>query len=382
MHPRHWSTERWPAGVPAIGIAAAQVIGTYFAARGQPDRRPLDVVAIALLLAGPALLVFRGRHPVAVLLGVAAVTAVYFAFGYPYGPIFASGAVATISAVVSGHRRVAWVTIAALYAARLVGSALSQGGTSLAQQLTTAGWLLVLLVAAEQIRVGRERGLDARRARDAEARRRAGEERLRIARELHDVLGHHISLISVQAGVALHLIDERPEQVRESLTAIKQASGDALAELRSVLDVLRDADEAAPRSPGPSLARLDDLVSNATAAGIAVRTEIDGSPRPLPASVDGTAFRVVQEALTNVVRHAAASSAVIRIGYGDRELTIEVADDGTGSSSAGSPGDAGSGTGIAGMRERVVALGGELSAGPRLGRGFRVLARLPLDGRS
>jgi len=188
------------------------------------------------------------------------------------------------------------------------------------------------------------------------------------------VLAHNISLINVQAGVALHLMDEQPGQSRTALAAIKQASNDALGELRSVLDVLRQGDEAEPRSPASGLAQLDSLVAGAAATGLEVRTRVEGAPRPLSAGTDLAAFRIVQESLTNVTRHAGpAASATVRIGYGADELVVEVTDDGRGAAAGG-----GGGNGIRGMRERVAALGGELTAGPRPGSGFRVLARLPL----
>ena len=210
-----------------------------------------------------------------------------------------------------------------------------------------------------------------------EARRRASEERLRIARELHDVLAHDISLINVQAGVALHLMEEHPEQARTALTAIKAASKDALGELRSVLDVLRQADEGPPRAPTAGLEHLDRLVTGAAAAGIDVRVVTDGRARPLPPGVDLAAFRIIQEALTNVTRHAGPATATISLTYGDDELTVQVDDDGKGRPLSGANG---SGNGIPGMRERAAALGGRLEAGPRPGGGFRVRASLPLDG--
>jgi signal transduction histidine kinase len=240
-----------------------------------------------------------------------------------------------------------------------------------------AAWLLVLLGGAEFVRIRRERVVEAARIREEEALRRASEERLRIARELHDALGHHLSLINVQSGVALHLNADLPEQVRTSLAAIREASKEGLTELRSVLDILRQEGERAPRSPTSTLARLDDLVSQAAAAGLEVRAETEGDVRPLPFGVDVAAFRVVQEALTNVTRHARGASATVRVSYEDRELTVQVDDDGRGSRADGT---AGAGTGIVGMRERVGALGGELQAGPRPDGGFRVRARLPLDG--
>ena len=177
---------------------------------------------------------------------------------------------------------------------------------------------------------GRQRRLAAELSRAEEARRRAGEERMRIARELHDVLAHNISLINVQAGVALHLMDEQPGQSRTALVAIKQASNDALGELRSVLDVLRQGDEAEPRSPASGLAQLDSLVAGAGATGLEVRTRVEGTPRPLPAGTDLAAYRIVQESLTNVTRHAGPASATVLVRYGKEALTVQIDDDGNG----------------------------------------------------
>ena len=196
-----------------------------------------------------------------------------------------------------------------------------------------------------------------------------------------------ISLINVQAGVALHLMDEQPGQSRSALQAIKQASNDALGELRSVLDVLRQGDEAPPRAPASGLTQLDSLVAGAGSAGLEVRTRVEGTPRPLPAGTDLAAYRIVQESLTNVTRHAGPASATVLVRYGPDDLTVQVDDDGSGVPSASGrqatdsdrqdrrPG----GNGIRGMRERVAALGGELTTGPRPGGGFRVQARLPID---
>jgi signal transduction histidine kinase len=199
-----------------------------------------------------------------------------------------------------------------------------------------------------------------------------------MARELHDSLGHYLSLISVQSGVALSLNQELPEQVRTSLATVKQASKEALSELRSVLDILRQDGERAPRSPTATLARLGDLVAQAAAPGLEVRVETEGSVRPLPFGVDLAAYRIVQEALTNVARHAGPATATVRVTYGEDDVTVQVDDDGGGR--PGDPQPPASGKGIAGMRERVAALGGELDAGPRPEGGFRVRARFPLDG--
>ena len=359
----------------AGAIAAVQVAGTYLAGRHQVEREPFDALAGALLAAGPAALIVRRRFPVAVYAAAFASTLAYVSLGYPRGPIFFSLIVAFLTVVLAGHRVVGWVGLAAGYVAFLAADVVFQDAhpPGWIPAVGLAAWLLVLAAAGEGIRIRRIRAEDAARARDEGARRRAGEERLRIARELHDVLAHNISLINVQAGVALHLMDERPDQARTALTAIKAASKDALGELRSVLDVLRQVDEGAPRSPTAGLADLDRLVAGATAAGIDVRVLTSGTPRPLPPSVDLAAFRIVQEALTNVTRHAGHATATISLAYGDGGLTVSVEDDGRGVNGAGP----GTGNGIRGMKERAAALGGELEAGPRPGGGFRVTASLP-----
>jgi signal transduction histidine kinase len=237
--------------------------------------------------------------------------------------------------------------------------------------------MVVLAISAEVVRIRREREVAALRTRLEEERRRASDERVRIAREVHDVLAHGISVINVQASVALHLIEEQPEQARTALTAIKNVSKDALRDLRSVLAALRQPGEPPERVPTPSLANLDHLVTRTAAAGLEVRTEIAGPLERLPASVDLAAFRILQEALTNVIRHADTSTATVRVANDGEVLVLEVEDDGRGLASGG---DDGLGTGIQGMRERAVALGGAVDAGSRPGGGFRVVARLPLDG--
>jgi signal transduction histidine kinase len=366
-------------GALAVGLAGFVLLGSYFASQRQPARRPFDVGLIALVLVATGALAARRRYPVAVLEVVFGAALVYFWLGYANGPIWLALVTAYVTAVFLGHRLAAGITAAAGFVIfpwldYFVRDGRAPSPTALAG---LAAWLLVLLGGAEILRVRRERVAEAARIKEEEALRRASEERLRIARDLHDALGHHLSLINVQAGVALHLNEELPEQARTSLAAIKQASKEALTELRSVLDILRQEGEPAPRSPTSTLARLDDLVSQAAAAGLEVRMVTEGQVRPLPFGVDVAAFRIVQEALTNVTRHAGEATATVRVSYGERELSLQIDDDGRGPATDGSRG---TGKGIMGMRERVGALGGELQAGPRPEGGFRVQARLPLDG--
>ena len=187
------------------------------------------------------------------------------------------------------------------------------------------------------------------------------------------MLGHHVSLINVQAGVALYLMDDDPEQARTALAAIKQSSRELLHEMRMTLGVLRGVDELPPHQPVPGLARLEPLVSDTRAAGLPVTLEIRGSSRDLPASVDLTAYRIVQEALTNTRKHAGPARASVVLQYAEHGLTVQIDDDGRGTGSPASDG----GNGLSGMRERAQALGGTITAGPRAEGGFRVRAFLP-----
>jgi signal transduction histidine kinase len=380
-----WGGARWGGGPrpprvlrylgPAF-LAVLQVVGSLGAAHGQPSRSPIDGLAILLLVAGPAALLGVGRWPRGVLAVVGAVTAAYLGLGYPYGPVFASFAVATVVAVVKGHRVTAWVVAAMV----LVVDAVSRLGFHVDQwswvsQAGVLAWMLVILAVAEVARVRAERAATYRAAARETRLRQAGEERLRIAQELHDVVAHHMSLINVQAGVALHLADRRPEQVEPALVAIRDASKEALAELRSLIDVLRADDAPAPRSPAASLARLDDIVERSRHAGLDVTTTVTGQRRPLPAAVELAAYRIVQEAITNIVRHAHARRATVTLDYGADVLTVSVEDDGTGA--ADLP-DLVPGNGINGMRERARALGGGLDIAVAERGGLRVVGALPV----
>ncbi|MGZ4233204.1 MAG: sensor histidine kinase [Solirubrobacteraceae bacterium] len=337
----------------------------------------VDALGYVLLAIGPLALLERHRHPAQVLVVVFAATLLYAVIGYPAGPVYLALIVALATAVIAGHRLLGWLTVLVGWALFLwLPPAVGRGTVpSALGALALGAWLLVLIGAAEAVRERRLRKAEAERRHRQEAERRASEERLRIARELHDVLAHNISLINVQSGVALHLLDEQPEQARAALSAINDASGEALREMRSVLGVLRRVDEKLPRAPTPGIEQLPELISRAAAAGVTVELEVEGEQRSLPASVDLAGFRIVQESLTNVARHAGGSSAIVRLAYGEQELTVVVEDDGRGPQ-RGVAGNGGSG--LVGMRERAAALGGVVEAGPRLGGGFAVRARLPI----
>jgi signal transduction histidine kinase len=362
-----------------LGLATLFVVGTYFASHQDPaPHRAFDAWAVVLLAGVAGALVLLRRYPVGVLLFVFGATFVYFALGYTDGPIWIALVVAYISAIASGHRLLTAILAVAGYGLFPWLDYLLRDGPapSLVGLAGLAAWLLVLFGIGEAIRIRRERLAESVRMREGEAKRRASEERLRIAQELHDALGHHLSLINVQAGVALHVNDQLPEEARAALSAIKDASKEGLTELRSVLEILRQDGERAPRSPTSSLDRVEELIGQARAAGLEVTLTTEGRSRPLPFGVDVAAFRIVQEALTNVARHAGPSKATVRIDYREDDLVVEVEDDGRGAPAANADG---AGKGIVGMRERAAALGGELQAGPRVEGGFRVRARLPVE---
>jgi signal transduction histidine kinase len=249
------------------------------------------------------------------------------------------------------------------------------------RRLHTAGWIIsagVMVVTfgmwQRHVREAEQRADEAERTRDEAAQRRAMEERLRIARELHDSLTHSISVIQVQAGVAEHLARKRGEDVPPALQAIQEAGADAARELRATLSVLRSTEDG----DCSGLGQLDGLLARAQAAGLPVTVTITGTERPLPPDVDQAAYRIVQEALTNVSRHAGLARACVRLHYTPEALAVQVDDDGTGDGAR----SAGTGLGLIGMRERVSALGGRLQAGPQHDGGFRVRAELPAPASS
>ncbi|MFC0447267.1 sensor histidine kinase [Rhodococcus jostii] len=370
----------------ALGVAIVQVVGSIGANHNQSWATPLDAAGVVLLVCGPLALIVRRRFPVTVLLVVLAVTALYVARGYGYGPVFLSLVVAFLGAATAGSRWLTYPVLAIGYVLIVFAvPAVSPAESPSFPALTgIAAWLLVLLAAAEIIR--QRRGtLDARRQRAEaaergaveEQRRRASEERLAIARELHDVLAHSLSLINVQASVALELWESRPEQSQEALSAIKVASRDAIGDVHALLASLRGGEGNPPIAPTAGIGDLDGVVERARAAGLAVTTVVEGTPRPLPAVVDVAAARIVQESLTNVARHSGGSSADVTVSYASTCVRVRIDDDGRGPVRT-SPG--GGGNGIPGMRERARALGGELSVGTGPGGGFRVQATLPSGG--
>ncbi len=360
-----------------LAIAAALVPAVLIA---PPASRRLDPLGWALLLAGALALAARRRAPVTVLLFTTACLVGYNVRGYPGAAAAFPMLIALYTAVRQGDRRVVLIPFAAL-AAGFVTNVTVLHGVSVRQALQDKTLLLGWVVAAAMmamafrqweayVREADQRAADAERTKEETARRRAAEERLRIARDLHDSLTHSISVITMQSGVAIHLARKRGEAVPEALRAIQDAGRDAARELRDTLDVLRRDDEPG----GSGLDQLPALVRRAASTGLPATVTVTGERRDLPADVDRTAYRIVQEALTNVTRHARASSAAIRLGFGPAALTVEVEDDGCGTAAPGPV----PGMGLIGMRERVTAIGGRLHVGPRPEGGFAVHAELPL----
>jgi signal transduction histidine kinase len=373
-----------------VFLGFLQVFGTNVVAH-HPAPGATDL-AYALLLLGPAALLLRRGQPRAVFMLLAYVitlvaTGLYLAADLPRGPFFLASLAALFSAARYTPFRRLWSVTALAYAGFVIVTVVcgSLFGVPVIQPSIGAYvvYAIVAMVAvmlaeanrirSEQFRQAAQAAAEARRARQEQSRRQASDERLRIARELHDVLGHHLSLINVRAGVALHLLDSRPDEVRRALDAIKLASAEALREVRGVLATLNPTDERAPRTPTHGLSDVDRLAEEARDAGLPVTVLRDGDTRPVPAEVDRAAYRIVQEALTNVRRHAGTlASATVRIGYRPGSLALSVEDTGVGPATPDE-----SGNGIPGMRERAAALGGSLTVGAGPEGGFRVVATLP-----
>ena len=358
--------------VIAVGVAAALLVAGL---SGPHVSTVLDSLGYALLVAGGLALAARRRFPVAVL-GVTGLCALgYQAVGFDVP--FVAYLFAVYAVVRAGHRVVAVVgSVVLLVAVPLailvsphdwpVGEAVTQ-----ARDVLQVAWLIAAGAAGEALRQAERRAEEAERTREETARRRADEERLHIARELHDSLTHQISVIKVQSEVAVHLALKRGEEVPESLLAIREAGREAARELRATLDALRDDDKTPPHG----LDHVPELVRRARTTGLDATLTIEGERDDVPAAVDRTAYRIVQESLTNITRHAGAATASVRIDYRPDVLAIRVDDDGTATSDTATV----PGVGLSGMRERVTALGGQLRAEPRGEGGFTVQAELPVD---
>ncbi|MFC0111908.1 sensor histidine kinase [Kibdelosporangium aridum] len=383
----------------ALFITVMQVQGTIVRNSGEPELvlRPLadlGYLGYILLVVSGAAVAVRRRWPVAVFAVTALASVVYYALDFPDGPGWLGLFVAiyTLTALGDGRRSLvtAGVGIAAMTACWLLAAADIQPPAAIGWVFFRIGASVMSAALGENVRSRKfiaaealERAELAERTREEEARARVDEERLRIAREVHDTVAHAIAIINVQAGVTAHVLDKRPERARETLEAIEKTSSHALQEMRSILGVLRDDNDG--RVPHPGLGQIDDLTAKAREAGLDVDLVASSPPSPVPSAVGSAVYRILQESITNVIRHVGPTRVTVGLEYGADTVEIRVRDEGrrepAGRDEAAPHPDDGwdkPGRGIVGMRERCQLLGGELDAGPLPGRGFAVTARLPL----
>ena len=355
----------------SLALVAVGLVGTGPA--GANEGIPTGRVTYPLVVAAALALAVRRRWPLVTLAAVTSATTAYLVLGYPYGPILFSFFVAVYTVAAYRPLRTAAIACGVALVVLLVHVFVGVRSPGLLGLMPAAAWMVVPFAVGTTVRLGRE---SAARSRVDEARRLADAERLRVAREVHDVVGHGLAAIHMQAEIALHLLAKKPEQAEAALTAISRTSKEALDELRVTLTVVRRDEAAEERAPTPGLAQLPQLRERLAGAGVPVTVEITGEVRTLPIAVDLAAYRVVQESLTNVLRHAGPATATVRLRYAPSEVAVEITDTGRGPVTG--PGPAG-GYGLAGMRERVTALGGSFAAGPHSGGGFRVYAALPVE---
>jgi signal transduction histidine kinase len=394
QHARFWLVGRFsPRQVDWALFAVSLIFAGVWVAQTFARERLWAVFVLLPFLAVPVL--FRRSYPAPALVLLVAAAAVSLVFGrreVAYGPGIASVVGLICGAYAAGHyggrwtRTVSGVLAGVAFAAAIAVAFISHKSISLWPAHTALFAYGVAWVVGDRTRTQRayvaeleERARSLKRERDEQVRRAGEEERVRIARELHDVVAHNVSVIAVQAGAARATAAAHPERALETLGLVERTARGTLAELRMVLGVLRKSDEQGAEEslnrPQPTLRELDELVASTRAAGLDVEATVEGDPRPLPAVVDLCAYRVIQEAVTNVMKHAAGARARILVRYDPEELLLRVTDEGSGRPGAIGP----EGHGLQGMKERVALAGGRLQVGPQPGGGFRVEARLPLE---
>jgi signal transduction histidine kinase len=372
-------------GLAAVAVGAFCLLAFLTVERTPESARDVDPLGALLVVVAAGSLVFRRRWPVAVLLVTSAATVAMYVLDYPDSslPVVVLIALYTLASLSDRRTTVAATVALLLTITFVVAPAADMDGGTLAAVLATfamaAVWgdrRKVRDAYAEQLEL---RAAEKERERIEAARRAVAEERLRIARELHDVVAHAMSVVAVQSGVGAHVIDNRPDEAKRILETINQTSRASLDEMRRLLGVLRSdpasAEAVAELAPAPGLAGLDELVTRVTDAGVPVETNVEGERRAVPVGVDLAAYRIVQEALTNVLKHAGPARVNVSVLYELGAVTVVVIDDGRGAAGNAVAGN-GSGHGLVGMRERAALYGGELDAGPRPGGGFRVAATL------
>jgi len=366
----------WVPDVVAAAVAVTLLLTVSEHIRDLPGR-PLDALGYALLVAAGVSMGLCRRWPLVAACVVTFVLCVFIVRGYPNNPVWATGWIALAAVSWRTSRRVALAAGAAMLVMLSVVAVFAGSGGLLLPVIFT-GWAAAAVFGSDALRSRRgyltglrERALFLERTRDEEARRRVAEERLRIARDLHDSVAHAMATINVQAGAARHVLDRRPEAAGEALAVIQRASGDVLDELAAMLTVLRDDTQRADRAPVPGVADIARLAEATTASGLAVALSVEGPVEAVSGVIGTAAYRVVQESLTNVLRHSRARTARVRLASDeDGRVLLEVGDDGPAVPQA----TAGTGVGIRGMRERVVSTGGKFEAAPAEGGGFQVRA--------
>lgn len=385
-------TDRHPLAVDVVVVLALMGCASLGSHLTLPGADPPDQDKAATLLMGVSCLALlkHRSHPRTSVAVTAVCTVVAVTLGYLLTPLLLAPIMAALYWLATQtDRRTTRVYGVTTMAALVVAAVFSDSMGHVSLLLRTIGpffWLLLPLAAGNMTRLRRAylqavqaRAEHAERTREEEARLRVTEERMRIARELHDVVAHHLALANAQAGTAAHLALASPEQTKKILTDLTGTTSSALRELKATLGLLRQNDDpdSATLEPSPGLARLPELVAACASAGLTVTVGTEGEPRGLSPGVDLTAFRIVQEALTNVTKHAAAETAQVRLVYSGSRLLITVSNDGP--AAAVPEGALSRGFGVMGMRERAHSVGGELCAGPRPEGGFEVTTALPLQ---
>ncbi|HEY3506436.1 MAG TPA: sensor histidine kinase [Actinocatenispora sp.] len=397
-----WTRLSGPVGdaLLALFVVVMQVQGTVVRNAGEAASRPLTDVGhlgyLLLIVSGLAIAV-RRRWPVAVFVVTALASVAYYGVGFPDGPGWLGLFVAlyTLAAYGDGRRSlvVAGVGITVLTAVWMAAAADIEPRAAIGWVFFRIGASVMSVALGESVRSRRviaadaqQRAALAERTREEEARARVDAERLRIAREVHDTVAHAVAIINVQSGVTAHVLDKRPEQARDALRAIEQTSSRALQEMRAILGVLRDdRDDTDGRGPYPGLGQIDELTDKARDAGLDITVERGSPAVPLPTAVGSAAYRIVQESITNVIRHVGPTRVTVALRPGTDALELRVADEGRRTAAdpparnpTGTAGQPTSGRGIPGMRERCQLLGGDLDARSLPGGGFEVTARLPI----
>jgi signal transduction histidine kinase len=355
--------------VAAAVFAAGGTLGTGFEGSAARAGVPIDARGFALFEAAALVLAVRRRWPLATLAAVAACTSAYLLLGYAYGPVIAAFMIAVYTAARHAPPARAVPGALAALAAVLPHLLVRHTRLGLSGAIPVSAWAVVPFALGYALRLRHE---TAARTRAEAIRQSVDAERLRVAQEVHDIVGHGLAAIKMQADIALHVLAARPGQAEPALHAISRTSSEALDELRATLAVIRRTGAAAERLPAPSLVRLDGLRQRMADAGVTVHLDVRGRARPeLPAAVELTGYRIIQESLTNVLRHSGARQASVSIRYAPGSVSIRVCNP------VAAPPSGTAGSGIAGMRARARALGGDLTARAVSRDTFEVRARLP-----